>query len=112
MHRRRIDAIESVTIYRLITENTVEENIYRKAKQKQHITDSVLDDGAFTMDFLASVNPAELLGYKPNSSIAQIASNAHKVELSSKASICISLHPIANNGLVWCVIIESGVVEE
>ncbi|MES1908232.1 MAG: hypothetical protein MHM6MM_001205 [Cercozoa sp. M6MM] len=58
----RIGQTRPVTIYRLITKNTVEENILRKAQEKKLLNATVIGDGAFTVDYLQKLNPRELLG--------------------------------------------------
>merc|ERR1719163_371088 len=47
----RIGQTREVHIYRLISERTIEENILKKSKQKQHLDALVMKDGAFTPDF-------------------------------------------------------------
>jgi hypothetical protein len=60
----RIGQTREVHIYRLISENTVEENIYKKAQQKTRLNAAVIGDGGFTVDFFQALDPRELLGIK------------------------------------------------
>ncbi len=46
----RIGQTREVNIYRLVTTGTVEENILRKARQKQHLDRLVMEEGGFTAD--------------------------------------------------------------
>lgn len=57
----RIGQTKPVTIYRLITECTVEENILKKAKQKKTLNRMVIKDGSFTTDFLAGLDLSSLI---------------------------------------------------
>jgi len=47
----RIGQTKNVTIYRLITKHTIEENILKKANQKRLLDDLVIQGGAFTTEF-------------------------------------------------------------
>ena len=57
----RIGQTRPVTIYRLVTESTVEENILKKAKQKKTLNRMVIKDGSFTTDFLAGLDLSSLI---------------------------------------------------
>lgn len=57
----RIGQTKPVTIYRLITESTVEENILKKAKEKKSLNRIVIKDGSFTTDFLTGLNLTSLI---------------------------------------------------
>jgi DNA helicase INO80 len=46
----RIGQTKKVTIYRLITRNTIEENILKRAKQKESVQSTVYSGGAFKAD--------------------------------------------------------------
>ncbi len=48
----RIGQTREVNIYRLVTIGTVEENILRKAQQKRHLDQLVMEEGGFTTDEL------------------------------------------------------------
>jgi SNF2 family DNA or RNA helicase len=52
----RIGQTRDVHIYRLVSEHTVEENILKKATQKQHLDTIVMSDGLFTEASLAKVD--------------------------------------------------------
>lgn len=58
----RIGQTKEVHIYRLISTNTVEENIYRKSLQKKALNAAVIGDGDFTTQKLEVLDPRELLG--------------------------------------------------
>jgi len=60
----RIGQTREVHIYRLVTENSVEENILKKSQQKQHMNAVVIGDGQFTTEYLDRLDPRELLGLK------------------------------------------------
>jgi E1A-binding protein p400 len=47
----RIGQTRDVSIYRLISEHTVEENILKKAKQKRLLGDLAIEGGSFTTEF-------------------------------------------------------------
>merc|ERR1719284_1048074 len=51
----RIGQTRDVLIYRLISEHTVEENIWRRQLQKRQLDDVVVDEGKFTTDSLQGV---------------------------------------------------------
>eukprot|EP01083_Nonionella_stella_P073910 200160_1 len=62
----RIGQTREVNIYRLISENTVEENILKKAEQKKLLNAAVIGDGGFTRENLQNtIDPRELLGLPP-----------------------------------------------
>lgn len=56
----RIGQTRDVHIYRLITEYTIEENILKKANQKRHLDDMVIQGGGFTTDFFKNVDIRDL----------------------------------------------------
>lgn len=58
----RIGQTRVVNIYRLVSENTVEENILKKSMQKREMNEVVIGDGQFTTDFFQAIDPRELLG--------------------------------------------------
>jgi len=58
----RIGQTREVHIYKLCSENTIEENILKKAAQKAKIMSAVMGEGAFTMDVFKNLDPWELLG--------------------------------------------------
>ena len=57
----RIGQTREVHIYRLITENTIEENILKKSDQKRRLDHLAIQSGSFTTDFLSG-NFGEILG--------------------------------------------------
>ncbi|KXJ85926.1 SNF2 family N-terminal domain-domain-containing protein, partial [Microdochium bolleyi] len=57
----RIGQTRDVHIYRLVSEHTIEGNILRKASQKQMLDDVVIQEGAFTTDYLDKLPGRELV---------------------------------------------------
>uniref|UniRef100_A0A1I8AZT5 Helicase ATP-binding domain-containing protein n=1 Tax=Meloidogyne hapla TaxID=6305 RepID=A0A1I8AZT5_MELHA len=51
-----IGQTRNVTIYRLISERTIEENILTKSTQKRRLGEMTIDEGEFTPDFFKSTN--------------------------------------------------------
>ncbi len=49
-------------IYRLVSENTIEENILRKSDQKRQLDYLAIQSGGFTTDMLAQMNLASMMG--------------------------------------------------
>ncbi|KAG0682499.1 swr1 complex component [Pichia californica] len=64
----RIGQTRDVHIYRFVSEYTIEANILKKAEQKKHLDNVVIQDGDFTTDYFNKVTVRELLG-KPNDDI-------------------------------------------
>ena len=56
----RIGQTKEVSVYRLITKHTVEENILKRAKQKESVQSTVYSGGALRADTL---KPSELVGF-------------------------------------------------
>jgi DNA helicase INO80 len=56
----RIGQTKEVSVYRLITRHTVEENIVKRAKQKENVQSSVYSGGALRADTL---KPSEIVGF-------------------------------------------------
>ena len=56
----RIGQTKEVSVYRLITRHTVEENIVKRAKQKESVQSTVYSGGALRADTL---KPSELVGF-------------------------------------------------
>lgn len=52
----RIGQTRDVHIYRLISSNSIEENMLRKAQKKQALDNMVIGGGDFTTDFLKRLN--------------------------------------------------------
>ena len=57
----RIGQTRDVSVYRLVSEYTIEANILRKANQKRRLDDVVIQDGAFTTDYFNKSTPSEEL---------------------------------------------------
>jgi len=66
----RIGQTREVHIYRLISEHTIEENILKKSRQKQHLDSLVMKDGAFTPDFFKKLDVMELFQGDKNADAA------------------------------------------
>jgi len=58
----RIGQTREVHIYKLMSENTIEENILRKAEKKKEVMQAVMGDNAVGMDVFKEFDPRELLG--------------------------------------------------
>ncbi|TID28176.1 hypothetical protein CANINC_002609 [Pichia inconspicua] len=58
----RIGQTRDVHIYRFVSEFTIEANILKKAEQKKHLDNVVIQDGDFTTDYFNKVSVQELLG--------------------------------------------------
>lgn len=56
----QIGQTRNVTIYRLISERTIEENILKKAMQKRRLGELAIDEGGFTPEFFKGDNLREL----------------------------------------------------
>ncbi len=57
----RIGQTKTVHIYRLITLNTVEENIFKKSLQKREIGGLIMEDGQFDTEFFQKINFKDVL---------------------------------------------------
>ncbi|KAL0487589.1 hypothetical protein AKO1_000280, partial [Acrasis kona] len=62
----RIGQTKNVTIYRLISEKTIEERILLKANQKKQMNEIVIHSGGFTPDFLKKLDVRDLFGNDAN----------------------------------------------
>jgi len=58
----RIGQTREVHIYKLMSENTIEENILKKAEKKKEVMQAVMGDNAVGMDIFRDLDPWELLG--------------------------------------------------
>lgn len=58
----RIGQTREVHIYRLVSTNTIEENILRKSDQKRQLDWLAIQSGGFNTDFLAKLTPGEWVG--------------------------------------------------
>lgn len=58
----RSSCTPQVHIYRLVSENTIEENILRKSDQKRQLDYLAIQSGGFTTDMLAQMNLASMMG--------------------------------------------------
>ncbi|GAX77679.1 hypothetical protein CEUSTIGMA_g5122.t1 [Chlamydomonas eustigma] len=58
----RIGQTREVHIYRLVSENTIEENILRKSDQKRQLDFLAIQSAGFTTDFLQKINVKDFFG--------------------------------------------------
>ncbi|CRG91522.1 hypothetical protein PISL3812_08571 [Talaromyces islandicus] len=61
----RIGQTRDVHIYRFVSEYTIESNILRKANQKRMLDDVVIQEGAFTTDYIAKVQVNDMIDEAP-----------------------------------------------
>lgn len=85
----RIGQTREVHIYRLISQNTIEENILRKSDQKRQLDWLAIQSGGFNTDFLSKINvgesglPFACLHMKYVFDVGCLLSPAHYTNLSS-----------------------------
>jgi E1A-binding protein p400 len=79
----RIGQTKDVHIYRLISENTIEENILKKANQKRLLGDLTIDGGSFDVNYFKKNNIREL--FNQSSTIEDIVHerNEYQEQLDS-----------------------------
>lgn len=58
----RIGQTRDVHIYRFVSEYTIEANILKKAEQKKHLDNVIIQEGDFTTDYFNKLTVRELLG--------------------------------------------------
>lgn len=58
----RIGQTRDVHIYRFVSEHTIESNILKKANQKRHLDNVIIQEGDFTTDYLTKLSVKDLLG--------------------------------------------------
>jgi E1A-binding protein p400 len=58
----RIGQTRNVSIYRLISEHTIEENILMKNMQKRKLDEFIMEEGNFTPEFFEHINLRDILG--------------------------------------------------
>lgn len=58
----RIGQTRDVHIYRFVSEHTIESNILKKANQKRHLDNLVIQEGDFTTDYFTKLSVKDLLG--------------------------------------------------
>ncbi|ONH68800.1 Helicase SWR1 [Cyberlindnera fabianii] len=58
----RIGQTRDVHIYRFVSEYTIESNILKKANQKRHLDNVVIQEGEFTTDYFSKLSVKDLLG--------------------------------------------------
>lgn len=58
----RIGQTRDVHIYRFVSEYTIEANILKKAEQKKHLDNVIIQNGDFTTDYFSKMTVQELLG--------------------------------------------------
>ncbi|RMZ87668.1 hypothetical protein DV736_g5107, partial [Chaetothyriales sp. CBS 134916] len=69
----RIGQTRDVHIYRFVSEHTIESNILRKANQKQMLDDVVIQEGAFTTDYLNKLSYRDMLDENVDDDVAGAA---------------------------------------
>lgn len=62
----RIGQTRDVHIYRFVSEYTIESNILRKANQKRMLDDVVIQEGAFTTDYVNKVQVNDIIDEAPD----------------------------------------------
>lgn len=62
----RIGQTRDVHIYRFVSEYTIESNILKKANQKRHLDNVVIQEGEFTTDYFSKLSVKDLLGDQGN----------------------------------------------
>ncbi len=58
----RIGQTRDVHIYRFVSEYTIESNILKKANQKRHLDNVVIQEGEFTTDYFGKLSVKDLIG--------------------------------------------------
>ncbi|KAI1729286.1 HSA domain-containing protein [Ditylenchus destructor] len=79
----RIGQTRNVTIYRLISAKTIEENILQKAKQKQRLGEMAIDEAEFTPEFFRNADNIRDL-FKNEEGIADIVNPLTSVPTNAK----------------------------
>ncbi|CEP62348.1 chromatin-remodeling protein SWR1 LALA0_S05e03620g [Lachancea lanzarotensis] len=62
----RIGQTRDVHIYRFVSEHTIESNILKKANQKRHLDNVVIQRGDFTTDYFTKLSVKDLVGAEGN----------------------------------------------
>ncbi|SCU98496.1 LAFA_0G18294g1_1 [Lachancea sp. 'fantastica'] len=62
----RIGQTRDVHIYRFVSEHTIESNILKKANQKRHLDNVVIQRGDFTTDYFTKLSVKDLVGAEAN----------------------------------------------
>ena len=60
----RIGQTREVHIYRLVSEQTVEEAILAKSDQKRHLDHLAIQSGGFNTEFLQKLGPRDIFGFQ------------------------------------------------
>ncbi|CAK5076999.1 unnamed protein product [Meloidogyne enterolobii] len=81
----RIGQTRNVTIYRLISERTIEENILTKSTQKRRLGEMTIDEGEFTPDFFKSANNLREL-FNNEETVANILKENEELIKNNKTS--------------------------
>ena len=63
----RIGQTREVHIYRLVSEQTVEEAILAKSDQKRHLDHLAIQSGGFNTEFLQKLGPRDIFGFQGDS---------------------------------------------
>jgi helicase SWR1 len=75
----RIGQTRDVHIYRFVSEYTIEANILKKAEQKKHLDNVIIQEGDFTTDYFNKVTVQELMGNAADA----LTKNANETPLAS-----------------------------
>jgi len=67
----RIGQKKEVHIYKLCSENTIEENILKKAEQKLQVMDAVMGEDEFNLKQFRNISPWEILGLEAKQDVSQ-----------------------------------------
>lgn len=78
----RIGQTRDVHIYRLVSENTIESNILKKANQKRELDNVVIQRGDFTTDYFTKLSVKDLLGAE----VPNVAANDKPLLFDSDAA--------------------------
>lgn len=96
----QIGQTRNVTIYRLISEKTIEENILTKSMQKRRLGEMAIDEGEFTPQFFKNSNNLRAL-FSNEEAVADIIvpvvddpKNVDDVETVSGTDTAINIFPL------------------
>jgi len=95
----RIGQTKDVHIYRLISKNTVEENILKKANQKRLLGDLTIDGGSFDVSYFKKNNIQDL--FDQSTSLEDIVRerNNYQEQIDTNRSTTTTTTTIDNNNL-------------
>ncbi|KAH3688324.1 hypothetical protein WICPIJ_000689 [Wickerhamomyces pijperi] len=79
----RIGQTRDVHIYRFVSEFTIESNILRKANQKRHLDDVVIQEGEFTTDYFGKLSFGDLIGSEEDTGDAPLIKETKGVKFNN-----------------------------